>query len=284
MGDMLVDVPIVPELLARQGVTVSGEIIPLVRREGRLVARVETAAGPVALKISGDPGAFAAEEAAVRRLAGAGLPVARVIAHAEGPPACLVLTWVEGTALSSASPPETQRAAGALLRQVHRLGAGAGATFGGQPGWEVWMAGWLNHALAWWSSVASVDEAVRGGAWAWYQMLKPQLGTRGDHLMLFDGRPEHILVAGDGRLGLIDVSELRAGDAAMDLAVLAVEDPDLLDGALAGYGPECAGFESLIPFYVFLRRLARAEWYQRFGTEAEMARVLALVEGTTWAS
>jgi hypothetical protein len=36
-----------------------------------------------------------------------------------------------------------------------------------------------------------------------------------------------------------------------------------------------------VPFYIFLRRLARAEWYQRSGTAAEMARVLAAVEVST---
>jgi aminoglycoside phosphotransferase (APT) family kinase protein len=281
---MLVDVQV---LLAQHGVMASGDIVTLLRREGRLVARVETTVGPVAVKVSGNAGAFVTEEAAVRRLARAGLPVAAVIAHAEGPPACLVLTWVEGAALSSASSPEAQREAGAILRGVHLLGAGPGGAFGGEPSWDLWMAGWLNNVLSWWSTVATVDDTVRREVWAWYDELRPLLTTRGDDLMLFDGRPEHILVRGDGRVGLIDVSELRAGDAAMDLAVLAVDDPDLLDGVLAGYRPdgeELAVFDRLVPFYTFLRRLARAEWYQRFGTAVEMARVLAAVEVPTWAS
>jgi len=284
IGRVLVDVQ---EMLARHGLTVLGNIVTLLRREGRLVVRAETTIGPVAVKLSDDAGAFLAEEAAVRRLARSGLPVAGVIAHAEGPPACLVLTWVEGEPLSSASPPEAQRAAGALLRRVHRLGADPGATFGGQEGWDAWMAGWLNHALSWWGTMAPIDDAARRGAWARYQEIRSLLSTRGDHLMLFDGRPEHILVRGDGEIGLIDVSELRAGDAAMDIAVLAVEDPDLLDGILAGYQPdsrESAVFDRLVPFYTFLRRLARAEWYQRFGTAAEMARVLDTVEVTVWVS
>jgi Ser/Thr protein kinase RdoA (MazF antagonist) len=210
-----------------------------------------------------------------------------LIAHAEGPPACLVLTWVEGEALSSASAPEAQRVAGATLRRVHLLGTDPGATFGGELRWDLWMAGWLNHVLSWWSTVATVDDTLRRGVWAWYHELGPLLTTRGDDLMLFDGRPEHILVRGDGCVGLIDVSELRAGDAAMDLAVLAVDDPDLLDGVLAGYRPDAeerAVFDRLVPFYTFLRRLARAEWYQRFGTPAEMARVLAAMEVPSWAS
>lgn len=259
-----------PGLLAQQGVTVSGGIVTLVRREGRLVARVETTAGPVAVKVSGDAGAFVPEEAAVRRLAAAGLPVADVIAHAIGPPACLVLTWIEGEALSSASPLEAQRAAGATLRRVHQIGG----TFDQEQSWDLWMAGWLNSALSWWSTVAPVPRDI----WPWYHEIRPLLSTRGDHLMLFDGRPEHILVRGDGRIGLIDVSELRSGDAAMDLAVLAVEDPDLLDGVLEGYGPvDHSVLDRLVPFYVFLRRLARAEWYQRFGTVDEMIRVLAWI-------
>lgn len=198
-----------------------------------------------------------------------------------------MLTWVEGEALSSASSPEAQRAAGAILRRVHLLGADPGATFGGERSWDLWMAGWLNNVLQWWSTVATVDDRVRRGVWAWYHELGPVLTTRGGDLMLFDGRPEHILVRGNGRVGLIDVSELRAGDAAMDLAVLAVDDPNLLDGVLAGYRPdgqERAVFNRLVPFYTFLRGLTRAEWHQRFGTAGEMARVLAAVEVPTWAS
>ena len=281
---MLVDVfdPAgVRESLARQGISAQGDIVTLLRREGRLVARAQTSDGPVAVKLSGEAGAFVPEVAAVRRLSAAGLPVTEVVAHAEGPPACLVLRWVEGEALSSAGSPEAQRAAGAVLRRVHRLGGDPGSTFGGEPGWDTWMAGWLNHALSWWGTVATVEEAMRHTAWSRYQEIRPLLSTRGDHLMLFDGRPEHILVRGDGRIGLIDVSELRTGDAAMDIAVLAVEDPDLVEGVLAGYRPdgeERAVFDRLVPFYTFLRRLARAEWYQRFGTATEMAGVLERVE------
>jgi aminoglycoside phosphotransferase (APT) family kinase protein len=53
----------------------------------------------------------------------------------------------------------------------------------------------------------------------------PATGPRGHDLILFDGRPEHIIVDGDHVTGIIDLAEVCPGDAAMDLAVLAVTDP-----------------------------------------------------------
>lgn len=100
--------------------------------------------------------------------------------------------------------------------------------------------------------------------------------------MLFDGRPEHFIVAGDDVVGMIDLHDVCSGDAAMDLAVLAVADPPLLAGVLVGYEPtteEQAVFDRLIPFYLFLRRLAAAQWHLEYADPAETPRLLAMIEG-----
>lgn len=288
---MLIDIR---SVLAANGLTVvAGDqaIRVLQQRPGRVVARADTTHGPVVLKASADEGGFVTEETAIRVLAGHGLPVARVICHASGPPSYLILSWIEGAPLSSANPPRAQRAAGELLRQVHALGSDPGhgrPAFPDGTTWEAWMAGWLNSALTWWATVDPTwwsvadpgsDERHRR-AWAWFRDLAPLLATRGGDLILFDGRPEHILTRGDEIAGLIDVAQLRTGDAAMDLGVLAACDPGVLDGVRSGYRPrglESHAFERLIPFYTLLRAISLAQWHQRFGTPAELEHALTRV-------
>ncbi len=279
---MLVDIP---SIMAGHGLEVVGPITPLQERPGRLVARVETRGGPLVIKAATDPGAFATEVAAIARLAGHGLPVSGVVAVSAGPPSYLVLSWTEGAQLTSASPLAAQREAGALLRRVHAIRpAWLGETrYAGEPTWDSWMAGWLNSALAWWGTVSPAGLLDPPRVWAWFHALRPLLATRGHDLMLFDGRPEHWIVRGETMAGLIDVSELRVGDAAMDLGVIAVPDPELLTGVLDGYRPdpeERAVFDRLVPFYTFLRRISAAEYYQRFGTPDEVQQMLARIAAT----
>jgi aminoglycoside phosphotransferase (APT) family kinase protein len=276
---MLVDIPIV---MASHGLEVVGPITPLQERPRRLVARVETRGGPLVIKAASDPDAFTTEAAAIARLAGHGLPVSGVVAVSPGPPSYLVLSWTEGEQLTSSSPLAAQREAGALLRRVHTIRpAWLGETrYAGEPTWDRWMAGWLNSALAW---VSRHDPLDTDRVWAWFHALVPLLATRGHDLVLFDGRPDHWIVRGEAMAGLIDVSELRVGDAAMDLGVLAVSDPDLLTGVLDGYRPdpeERAVFDQLVPFYTFLRRISAAEYYQRFGTPDEVRQMLARIAAT----
>jgi aminoglycoside phosphotransferase (APT) family kinase protein len=277
--------------LAAVGSGDTGAITTLQQRTGRLIARAQTASGPVAVKVAADADAFVAEAAAIRRLAAHGLPVATILHHTPGPPAYLVLSWIEGDALSSAtSSPGAQHAVGALLRHVHTIGHTPGQESGrddpisaGNATWDAWMAGWLNANLTWWADVDPPGEEHVRRVWAWFHDLAPLLATRGHDLILLDGRPEHILVRGDEVAGLIDVAELRTGDAAMDLAVLVVADPALLAGVLEGYRPDAeeqAVFARLVPFYTLLRRISNAEWHQRFGTADELRHALALLAGT----
>lgn len=253
----------------------------LVDRPGRVVARVDTDHGAVVVKHDTSRTGVNAEYAANRRLAGAGLPVANVLHHHDGEPAWLVLSWIDGTALTSASSPSAKRHAGALLRRVHALGGSA--PYQGVPTWDGWMAGWLNTAMAWWTRHTSPDPDLVKAVWEWFARLRPLLATRGHDLILFDGRPDHIIVDGDHVAGIIDLADVCPGDAAMDLAVIAVTDPDLLVDVLTGYQPttsEQAAFPELIPFYVFLRRLAAAEFNHTHGAPAVTAHLLALVSDT----
>jgi aminoglycoside phosphotransferase (APT) family kinase protein len=253
----------------------------LVQRLGRLVARVDTSTGPVVVKADAVAGSLVGEVGAIRRLDAAGLPVPQVLASVDGPPAYVLLRWIEGEALSSSAVASAQVAAGRALRRVHSLGGGP--PYPGGQSWDAWMTGWLNHALGWWCAAVDPGEDRVRGFRRWFDSLRPLLETRGRDLMLFDGRPEHLLVRNGELVGLIDLGEVRSGDAAMDLAVLAVGDPALLAGVLRGYLPtpaERAAFDRLVPFYLFLRRLASAEWNLTNGDPELTRHALNLVDRT----
>ena len=252
----------------------------LFERDGRNVNRVSTDRGELVVKWDATPGTFDTEIAMNEWLASEGIPVAEVHGSGEARGAYLVLSWIEGTGLSSASPIEAQRDAGRLLRRVHRLGNGA-PPYADKPEWGAWMKGWVNHALHWWQQEGGGTAVEAGAARRKFDALYPMLSTRDTDFILFDGRPDHFIVH-DGRLsGLIDVAAARGGDAAMDLGVMAVTDPALLPGVLEGYAPdseEQAVFDALIPFYTFLRRLALAEWDLKHVDGKKAAKAIALLK------
>ena len=113
-----------------------------------IVLRVETERGAVVLKGKAEAERPATEVATNRLLREAGLPVAPLVGYGEEPVAHIVLGWLVGEPLSSGSPTAAQRHAGALLRRIHERSGGP--PYSGNQTWEVWMEGWLNHALPWW--------------------------------------------------------------------------------------------------------------------------------------
>ncbi|MEJ2852400.1 MULTISPECIES: phosphotransferase family protein [unclassified Saccharothrix] len=238
----------------------TGPVTLHVDRPTRLVARV----GDFAVKADAEPLAFRQEQAAVARLAAAGVPVSEVVAASDAAPSHLVLRWVEGEALSAASSPAAQREAGRLLRRVHSLPETRPDTIG------TWMTNWTTWLLARLGEFTGFPARRADEIRDWCARLQPLMTGHGT-LTLLDGRPDHFLVRGDRIAGLIDVHDLSAGDPAMDLAVFAVADEDLLPAVLEGYAPtpaEAEAFDRLIPFYVLLRRLAAAEWEREHGNPA----------------
>ncbi len=236
----------------------------LVDRPEQLVVKVETSTIDVVIKSP----LRRAEVTANERLAAAGIPVPRILAQHDD---YLMMEWIAGEALSSASPNPAQLEAGRILRRVHQLGGGP--PWAGNTDYADWMAGWLNHCLAWWQPGPSRAREI----WARFRQLEPLLETRGHDLILFDGRPDHFIVREGTIASVIDLSELRSGDGAMDVAVMAVSDPLLLPGVLAGYGPPTPDRE-LLDFYLLLRRLSHAEWNLTHGLPAAAGHILRLVQ------
>ena len=79
-------------------------------------------------------------------------------------------------------------------------------------------------------------------------------------------------------MSLIDLHEAQGGDAGMDLGVIGVADQQLLANMRMVYTVEAQEDEMLdrlVPFYIFLRRLAAAEWNIKHGSTEIAQRALA---------
>ncbi|GGO30206.1 hypothetical protein [Deinococcus humi] len=75
------------------------------------------------------------------------------------------------------------------------------------------MLGWLRHGLAYWHASDVVPENIGARLSCWRQAIELRLLFRGHQLIVFDGKPEHLLVTPAGEVTLIDVEDLRAGTA-----------------------------------------------------------------------
>jgi aminoglycoside phosphotransferase (APT) family kinase protein len=246
-----------------------------------IVLRVDTNQGPIVLKVKHEADRPIIEAETTRRLHLAGLPVEPLIGHGSEPMPHVVRRWLPGTSLNSRSARSAQHEAGALLRSIHDLGGGP--PYAGKESWDDWMHGWLNYALGWWRDAGHGDKSRIDAAWTWFGNIRPILASRGHHFILFDGRPEHFLVNDGAIRGIVDLETARSGDGGMDLGVMAVSDPDLLREVLVGYdadATESAVLHELVPFYVFLRRLAAVEWNLGRGNVATAAAVLSLLNST----
>ncbi|WP_406106354.1 phosphotransferase family protein [Micromonospora globbae] len=235
----------------------------LTRRQGRLVARATLPSGAeVVVKVSATADGFAAEAAAVRVLGAAGLPVSRVRLVRAGPPSVIVLDWTPGRPVCADDALRVRCQVVDLLARIHCLPARA--PYGGVNAELVtWIDGWCRHALRWWSQQDGTTDKFVRIAHSWYQRVRPLIADRTGSLIMLDGAPDHFVVGPDERVRLIDVAELQPGDPVMDLAVLRLHAPGIFTGLLNQYRQaevEDRHLVELLPFYVFLRALAVAEW------------------------
>jgi aminoglycoside phosphotransferase (APT) family kinase protein len=247
---------------------------------GRLVARV--AAGgrsPLAVKaIEGDH-SLDEELAALRLLRGGGLPVSPIRAelHAGGAH-ILVTDWYDGVPLSSSSPANVQARVGEFLRRVHLLPTDRGVGSPVPVPFVQHLTGWVLGDREWLIAEGTTLDPDVGCRWV--ELLGDMLEGGPRRMTLFDGRSDHIIVSGDRLAGVIDVAAARHHDPAMDFAVLAVTDPNLVPGLVQGWDPtpaEVSYLRAVVPFYVWLRRIARARWKAEIGgNRADLPELLAL--------
>lgn len=233
-------------------------------RDGRAVFRVGDASGEtMVLKVSAEHDGLADEVSARAMLRAEGFPVAAPLSYLTGPPALLTLPWVDGRPVDGSCPDDSLREVGRLLARAHDMPAAG--PFGGHATWSGWMGGWLSHALRWWD--AEVPEAVGmldGMSEVLADLAEP-MDDAARSTILFDAPPAHFLCGLDGAVAMIDVERLRAGDPAMDLAVLELWDPEIMSPVVRGYDEkrlhDDPTFERRRSFYVVLRAVAAAEWH-----------------------
>ncbi len=230
----------------------------LVSRPDRLALQVTTAEGRFVLKLEEAGDGLTREVAARTFLRARGFPVAAPVARGADGWTWLLLPWVDGLPLTGESPLAARRAAGALLARLHAVPGERPPPQ--QQTWDAWMLGWLRHALTYWLGTGRAPRDAAGRLSRWWRTMEPLLASRGRQTILFDGKPEHLLVTGDDQVTLIDVEDLRSGDGLMDLAVIALHEPATLPGVLAGYATLNAQENALVAFYILLRALAAAEW------------------------
>ncbi|NTY00407.1 aminoglycoside phosphotransferase family protein [Deinococcus sp. JMULE3] len=230
----------------------------LVSRLDRLVIQVTTPKGRFVLKLEEAGDGLTREVAARTFLRARGFPVAAPVARGTDGWEWLLLPWVDGLPLTGESPLAAQQAAGALLARLHAVPGERPPPQ--QQTWDAWMLGWLRHALTYWLGTGRAPPDAAGRLSRWWRTVEPLLASRGRQVILFDGKPEHLLVTADGQVALIDVEDLRSGDGLMDLAVIALHEPATLPGVLAGYSTLDEQQNTLVAFYTLLRALAAAEW------------------------
>jgi len=259
----------------------------LAAREGRIVCRGSTPAGEVVAKASSSQNEFQREADAMARLTTIGVPVSDVVSVDGGPPSTFVASWAEGRPIVADSDPQALREVGALLDRIHRQVAKP--PFSGHACIEHWIEAWFTQVVTWWRSTTHHSPEFDRVCEGWLAEVKPLLSNRPGRLILFDGRPDHFLVDVTGRIRLIDVADLMAGDPAMDLAVLELGAPAILPPVIEGYAPhpvERDAIATLVPFYVLLRALSDAEWQARVqhndaGAERDLTFAQALMASRT---
>ena len=252
----------------------------ILQRDDYLIAKIETENDPLVLKASTSPNHISMWDAKnCRLLHEAGLPVPAVYAAGEEPLSFAFLSWIEGEPLTVDSPIEAQIEAGRLLKRIHHIPNRP--KYNRDYPFEAWMEGWLNVAMTYWEQQKSVTPQMIQNVWDGFHKLQPLLATRGNHFYLQDGRPDHFMVLNGKINGMIDLHDCQPGDGAMDLAVMGVLDEPLLERALIGYAAdneEKEALDELIPFYLFLRRLAAAEFHANYalGSPKVVEKSLAL--------
>jgi Ser/Thr protein kinase RdoA (MazF antagonist) len=251
-------------------------------RPDRLVAKVRCRGSDFVVKAGLSGGLLAEEVRSNALLAEVGVPVARLVAFESGPPDVVVFGWIDGEPLSAAHPPAVHEHVGRALRAIHAVGGGP--PYAGNDTWAKWMRGWLDTVTRVAPPIQVTPEQV-DACWAAFESVQSMLRTRGGDLILFDGRPEHILVREGQLAGLIDLGEVRSGDAAMDLAVLAIYEPGIMESVLRGYSPDPPtreAFNALTPLYALLRRLSAVHWNEAHGSPAVAERMRRDLHGLSW--
>jgi Ser/Thr protein kinase RdoA (MazF antagonist) len=219
----------------------------------------------VVIKADTDVERHERELATLRVAAAAGVPVPRVVMAAATDPGIrlLALERVDGPTLRERSDVAAGwRAAGASLARLHLITAPA------QGSWRGFLLWSLDHER---SSAQRLGldlpnlDAIHAELLATFADLPEPEPV----LIHGDAQPEHVVLGTDAAVAAwLDFGDAMVGDAAWDIAVLVLDDPDRLDEVLDGYEPSeplrARIAETLRPYRV-LRYLGEANWLTDHG-------------------
>lgn len=273
------------QLATRWGVSVPVHEVYVAHHE-RVVFRTATPAGRrVVVKAFADPGSLAAEAAALRAAAAAGVPVPEVLEHL---PDILVLGWLGGRPLLSASPDRHWAAAGRTLRRLHDHANTDGFPgFAGSDDWWGWFRAFLPRARRRTRELCPADVAAGLCRVLDVGSARPRrvLEAGGDvppaSLVHGDSASIHWRIGSDGTAGMLDLGDACVGDPVWDLVVLTHWDEARLPAVLDGYRADAtlrARVGRLYEPYRVIRHLLAVDWlvdhgYDPAATLRELSRI-----------
>lgn len=294
-------------LAARWGVSVPVHEVYVEHHE-RVVFRTASPTGRrVVVKAFADPCRPAAEAAALHAASAAGVRVPEVVERFAD---VLVLGWLDGRPLLSASPDRHWAAAGSTLRRLHDHAATDGVTgsagiynsarvnnsagINGFADWWGWFRAFLPQARQRTRELFPADVAARLcqslevgtarlcrgleiGSQAGANDVPPRCLLHGDSASI------HWRIGSDGSAGMLDLGDACVGDPVWDLVVLTHWDEARLPAVLDGYradDPLRARVGRRYEPYRVVRHLLAVDWlidhgYDPAATLRELGRIAA---------
>lgn len=250
-------------LLKHDGV--NEDLIPLYIQPDRQVFLAKNS--NIVLKVYEDGKTLEKEYQIAQQAATIGVPIADLISLESGTPTVLIMKYIDGSPITSKNI-EASREAGRYLQSFHNLGA--------QPPFSGGHSKW-DEFILWWA-LKEIDNVKNLNIFTEHQLqqltemfndLKPLLVSRPTVLLHGDLQSEHILVSKteDKVLAFLDFADAQPGDPLLDIAVLTLNDEQLADLVLEGYGSNENSNETktLLAHYRLLRRLAEIPWLHNRG-------------------
>jgi Ser/Thr protein kinase RdoA (MazF antagonist) len=248
----------------------------LIDHHERAVFETHSPEGPVVVKVDTSEARYRREESVLRAAGRAGLPVPAIVLSDAGHASLLVLTRIEGSPLQRGVDDEAWRDAGRVLRRLHGVAWPAEA---GSAGWS--GRSWPDH-FRWWADherdqLLTYDSLPTAVIHQMHHYLSATFADMDDpelRLLHGDCQADHYLVmVGSSRIaGVLDFGDAVLGDPVWDLAILTLDEPDMLGEILRGYHPDASTerrTKGLLGAYQLIRRLGSARWMREHGQSHE---------------
>jgi Ser/Thr protein kinase RdoA (MazF antagonist) len=254
-------------LAGRWGVTVPVHEVYVEHHERVVFGTVTPTGRRAVVKAFADPNRLAVELAAIHAAAAAGVVVPEVVDRLPG---MLVLAWLDGRPLLSASPDPHWAAAGRTLRRLHDHAATGGVPgFAGSDDWWSWFRGCLPKArprireLCPAAAATRLCRVLEVGIEVGSEVGSGPTDVPPTCLLHGDSTSIHWRIRDDGSAGMLDLGDAGVGDPVWDLVVLTHWDAARLPAVLDGYGADHSlrvRVDRLFQPYQVVRHLLAVDW------------------------